>query len=118
MQGTLLRFYVHENRKHHGILLYEWLLESAKKAGIHGGSAFRAIAGFGRHGVLHEQHFFELAGDLTVVVEFLVSGEEAAKLVGLVQEAQVGVVYARSAAEFGTTAGEGGAAGSPNRKTK
>ena len=70
MQGTFLRFYVHENRKHHGLLLYEWLLESAKKAGIHGGSAFRAIAGFGRHGVLHEQHFFELAGELTVVVEF------------------------------------------------
>lgn len=103
MQGTFLRFYVHENRKHHGILLYEWLLESAKKAGIHGGSAFRAIAGFGRHGVLHEQHFFELAGDLTVVVEFLVSGEEAERLLGLMREARVGVVYARSDAEFGTT---------------
>ena len=45
MKGTLLRFYVHENRKHHHILLYEWLLEHAKKTGIHGGSAFRAIAG-------------------------------------------------------------------------
>jgi PII-like signaling protein len=30
------------------------------KLGIHGGSAFKAIAGFGRHGVLHEDHFFEL----------------------------------------------------------
>ena len=30
------------------------------------GSAFRAIAGFGRHGVLHEQHFYELAGDLAI----------------------------------------------------
>jgi len=118
MQGTFLRFYVHENRKHHGILLYEWLLESAKKAGIHGGSAFRAIAGFGRHGVLHEQHFFELAGDLTVVVEFLVTEAEAAKLVGLVQEARVGVVYARSAAEFGTTAGEGDAADRAKRSTQ
>ena len=60
--GTYLRFYTHENRKHHHVLLYEWLLEQAKKCGIHGGSAFRAIAGYGRHGVLHEQHFFELAG--------------------------------------------------------
>jgi len=105
MPGTYLRFYVHENRKHQGILLYEWLLEKAKQSGIHGGSAFRAIAGFGRHGVLHEQHFFELAGDLTVVVEFLLSAEDAARLLQLVREARIGVVYARSDAEFGTTAG-------------
>ena len=42
MKGTLLRFYVHENRKRGHVLLYEWLLEQAKRLGIHGGSAFRA----------------------------------------------------------------------------
>ena len=31
MKGILLRFYVHENRKHHHILLYEWLLEQARR---------------------------------------------------------------------------------------
>lgn len=105
MKGTYLRFYMHENRKHHGILLYEWLLETAKKAGIHGGSAFRAIAGFGRHGVLHEQHFFELAGDLTIEVEFLVAENEAAMLLDLLRRENVRVIYAMVAAEFGTTAG-------------
>ena len=29
MNGTLLRFYVHENRRHHHVLLYDWLLEEA-----------------------------------------------------------------------------------------
>jgi len=48
MNGTYLRFYMHENVKHHHRLLYEWLLEHAQKIGLHGGSAFRAIAGFGR----------------------------------------------------------------------
>jgi PII-like signaling protein len=103
MKGSFLRFYVHENRKHHGILLYEWLLETAKKAGIHGGSAFRAIAGYGRHGVLHEQHFFELAGDLTVEVEFLLSDDQADLLLGELRRAQVSVFYAKSPAEFGVT---------------
>ena len=106
MQGTYLRFYVHENRKHHGILLYEWLLETAKKAGIHGGSAFRAIAGFGRHGVLHEQHFFELAGDLTVEVEFLLSNEDADRFIGLLGRERVRVFYAKAPAEFGMIEGE------------
>lgn len=101
MQGTYLRFYAHENRKHHGILLYEWLLEAARKLGIHGGSAFRAVAGFGRHGVLHEQHFFELAGDLTVEVEFVVTEEEAAKLIDLIRRENVRIFYAKVPAEFG-----------------
>jgi PII-like signaling protein len=101
MQGTYLRFYVHENRKHHGLLLYEWLLESAKKAGIHGGSAFRAIAGYGRHGVLHEQHFFELAGALTIEIEFLLTEEQAQMLLGVLREEKVRVFYAKAAAEFG-----------------
>ena len=59
MNGYQLKFYIHENRKHRGILLYEWLIEKAKEMGIHGGSVFRAIAGFGRHGIIHEEHFFE-----------------------------------------------------------
>lgn len=33
MNGTLLRFYVHENRKHRHRLLYEFLLEQAKRLG-------------------------------------------------------------------------------------
>ena len=105
MKGCLLRFYMQENRKHGHILLYEWLLEQAKQIGIHGGSAFRAIAGFGRHGKLHEQHFFELAGDLTVTVEFLLSDDEAQKLLDLVAREQVRVFYAKSSAEFGMTEG-------------
>jgi uncharacterized protein len=106
MNGTYLRFYVHENRKHQGILLYEWLLEAAKKAGIHGGSAFRAIAGFGRHGVLHEQHFFELAGDLTIEVEFVVTEEDATKLLELIRRERIRVFYAKVPAEFSMTEGK------------
>lgn len=104
-RGTYLSFYTHENRKHHHVLLYEWLLEQAKKCGIHGGSAFRAIAGFGRHGILHEQHFFELAGDLTVTVEFLLTEEEAQVLLDLVKSEKVRVFYAMTPAEFGMTEG-------------
>ena len=107
MNGTLLRFYVHENRKHDHILLYEWLLEHAKKLGIHGGSAFRAIAGFGRHGVLHEEHFFELAGDMTVAIDFAVTDVEADQLLALVREENVRVFYARIPIEYGIVEGKG-----------
>lgn len=105
MKGTLLRFYVHENRKHHRILLYEWLLEQAKRLGIHGGSAFRAIAGFGRHGILHEEHFFELAGDLTVEIDFAVSDEEAERLLDCIRSERVSIFYVRVPIEYGIVPG-------------
>jgi PII-like signaling protein len=104
MNGILLRFYVHENRKHRHILLYEWLLEQARAMGIHGGSAFRAIAGYGRHGVMHEEHFFELAGDLPVQVDFAVSDDEAQRLIALLAREGVDIFYVRMPIEFGTIA--------------
>lgn len=106
MKGTCLKFYVHEHRRHHGILLYEWLLERAKKLGIHGGSAFRAIAGFGQHGILHEDHFFELAGNLPVEVAFMISDEEAAQLLGLIEQEKIHVFYVRMLAEYGVINGD------------
>ena len=106
MHGTYLRFYVHENRNHQHTLVYEWLLEQAKSLGIHGGSAFKAIAGFGRHGVLHEDHFFELAGDLPVAVEFIVTDDEAARLLELVQREGLTLFYVRLPAEYGVTNSE------------
>jgi uncharacterized protein len=106
MNGTLLRFYVHENRMHHHVALFEWLLEQAKKRGIRGGSAFRAVAGFGRHGILHEEHFFELAAQMTIVVEFLVTAKEADELIALVRGDGISIFYARVPAEFGVIEGD------------
>ena len=103
MKGIHLRFYTYENRKHGSALMYEWLLERAKTLGLHGGSACRAIAGFGRHGKLHEQHFFELAGDVPVLVEFMVGEEEADALLAELRREQVALFYARLPGEFGNT---------------
>jgi len=101
MDGSFLRFYVHEKDRLHGRLLWEWLLEQASKMGVRGGSAFRAMGGFGRHHVLHEQAFFELAGTLTVEVEFIVTDEEAERVLELVKKEKIRLFYARIPARFG-----------------
>ncbi len=105
-KGTYLKFYVHENRKHRHILLYEWLLEQARKIGIHGGSAFRSIAGYGHNGILHEQHFFELAGDLTIEVEFMLTEEDADRFLQFVRGEGIHLFYAKLPAEFGMIEGQ------------
>ncbi|MGC8519127.1 MAG: DUF190 domain-containing protein [Steroidobacteraceae bacterium] len=101
MQGSLLRFYAHEDQRHHGQLVWEWLLEQGNAIGMRGGSAFKAMAGFGRHHVLHEARFFELAGTLTIEVEFLATPEEAQKLLALLHEQKLRVFYAYTPANFG-----------------
>ena len=101
MHGSFLRFYVHENDRIDGRLAWEWLLDQGNKLGIRGGSAFRAMAGFGRHHVLHAQTFFELAGTQTVEIEFIVTDEEAERVLELVGKDKNRFFYARIPAQFG-----------------
>ena len=103
MKGIHLRLYTYENRKHGAALLYEWLLERAREMGVHGGSAFRAIAGFGRHGRLHEQHFFELAGDVPVLIEFVLAESDADALLDLLRREDLHLFYTRVETAFGVT---------------
>lgn len=101
MQGIFLKFYVNEHSEHRGILLFEWLLERAKKSGIHGGTAMRAIAGFGRHGRLHEETFIELAADLPVEVGFVLSEEETERFLMLLREEKLELFYVKFPVEYG-----------------
>lgn len=101
MDGTFLRFYVEERQTHGGVLLWEWLLEQASALGVRGGSAFRAIGGFGRHRAVHEAGFFELAGSTGVEVEFIVNEVEAKQLLARIEHEKIRIFYARIPAAFG-----------------
>jgi len=100
-KAICLKIYVTELRQHDGKLLYEWILEQAKELGIPGGSVFRAIAGYGRHGRVHEETFFELSGDLPVELEFVASGREIAKLLKLLEQEKMALFYVRFPVETG-----------------
>lgn len=101
MSSVYLKFYVTEKQRHNGTLLYEWLLEEAMNIGAPGGSAFRAIAGFGQHGHLHEESFFELAGELPVQVEFVLEEALADKFIAALQPHKLRLFYVRYAVEAG-----------------
>jgi len=105
VKGTYLIFFVQENRTRHGVLVYEWLLEEARRLGIKGGTAFKAIAGFGRHGHIHADHFIELAGDLPVEVTFMATDEEVERLLVFLQAEGQAMFYVRMPAECGVISG-------------
>ena len=98
-----LKFFVLEHQRHEGAPLYQWLLRRAARLGLPGGSAFRAVAGYGRHHVLHEAHFYELAGELPMEVVFVCDGAEADRLVAEVGAAGLSLFHYRMPAESGIT---------------
>ena len=102
MNVVCLQLFVTESQRHHGKLVYEWLLDMAREMGVSGGSAFRALAGFGRHG-RHDAGFFELAGEVPVVVEFFVDEAMADRLLKAVSDAGLNLVFARLPAQTGVT---------------
>src|SRR5712664_645650 len=101
MQGSLLRFYVHQDQRHHHGLVWEWLLMRASKLGIRGCSAFCAMAGFGQHHAVHEDGYLELAGSATIEIEFVVSNTEAQQLLNLIHREKLRLFYAHIPARFG-----------------
>ncbi len=103
MGNVYLKFYLTEKHRHNGKLLSEWILEQAKKMGVPGGSVFRAIAGYGRHGRLHEETFIELGGELPVQVEFVLSAADADQLVAVIGAEKLALPYVRYAVESGVT---------------
>ena len=92
MQMLCVRFYVAEGMRYEHQPIGDWLFAQAREVGISGGTAFRAAAGFGRHG-LHEDHFFELAGTLPEALEFFAAPAAIDALIQRVGTAGMRLLY-------------------------
>ncbi len=103
MGNVYLKFYLSEKHRHNGKQLSEWILEKARQIGVPGGSVFRAVAGYGRHGRLHEETFIELGGELPVQVEFVLSAANADQLVAAISAEKLALPFVRYAVESGVT---------------
>ena len=101
MQGSFLRFYVHEGQRHRHDVVWEWLLVHANKLGIRGGSAFRAMKGFGRHHKLTEAKSLDFSGSAVIEIEFIVTDQEAQQLFDLIHKEKIFLFYAYTPASFG-----------------
>lgn len=102
MNGVFLRFYVTEFSQHRGKLVYEWLIELAYRRGIGGCSVFRAIAGYGRHGEVHEESFFDLAAELPLEVCFVLNEAQAGELLAALRDEGLDLFYVQHPAVYGS----------------
>jgi len=97
-----VRFFVREGMRHDGKLIHDWMFDLAKSLDIHGGSVFRASAGFGRHG-LHEDSFFELAGKLPENIEFFAEEDKIRALIDRVGKEGLKLIYVTHPIDSGMT---------------
>ena len=89
---------------HYEVTKHQWMAPDIMRSFI---KRFLHIATYrDRHGVLHEDHFFELAGNLPVEVVFMISDEEAAQFLKLIEREKVHAFYVLMPAECGVTNGE------------
>ncbi|MCC6125008.1 MAG: DUF190 domain-containing protein [Pirellulales bacterium] len=70
-EAELLRIFIGESDRHHGRLLYEVIVEEARKRGMAGATVLRGIMGFGAHSRMHTAKILRLSEDLPVIIEIV-----------------------------------------------
>lgn len=78
----------------------EWILSSAKKLGIRGGTVVAASTRLGHQGKLHSAQFFEPADQPQEIV-LAVMQEEMDKLMNLLAQQEGRIFFVKTPVEFG-----------------
>jgi uncharacterized protein len=68
---VLLRIFIGENDRHDGRLLYEEIVDRARRHELAGATVLRGILGFGANSRIHTSRILRLSQDLPVVIEIV-----------------------------------------------
>ncbi len=100
MNGYQITFFTHQDKRHKGEPLADWLVRLAKEMQLRGATLIAGAEGFGHHGRIHSTHFFELA-DQPQEVLIIATEEESQRLFERLRVEQVELFYVKTAVEFG-----------------
>jgi len=100
MGGFQITLYTQQDRRHRGMPIVDWLVQLAGELHLRGVTVTPASEGVGQHHRVHAAHFFELA-DQPVSVTFVLTSEEADRLMARLQAEALHLFYVKTAAEFG-----------------
>jgi uncharacterized protein len=100
MDGYQITFFTHQDRRHKGQQMGEWLLGLVSELGLPGASLHAGGESFGRGGRIHSAHFFELA-DQPVEVLVAVTSEQSIRLFERLRAEKVHLFYVKTQVEFG-----------------
>ncbi|MBN1925298.1 MAG: DUF190 domain-containing protein [Prolixibacteraceae bacterium] len=84
--AKLLKVYTGESDRVNGKLLYEAIVEEARKEGLAGATVYRGVMSFGASHSIHTMKIFALSGDLPMVIEIIDSSENIENFVPKLNE--------------------------------
>lgn len=100
MNGYQITFFTHQDKRHKGKPIGDWLVHLAREMGLRGATLLAGGEGFGHHRRIHSAHFFELA-DQPVEVMIAVTTEESERLFEKLKAEDVHLFYVKTPVEFG-----------------
>ncbi len=100
MNGYQITFFTHQDRRHKGKPMGEWLLGLVGELDLRGASLHSGGESFSRGGRVHSAHFFELS-DQPIEVLVAVTSEQSTQLFDRLRAENVHLFYVKTAVEFG-----------------
>ncbi len=86
-EGALLRIYIGESDRHAGMLLYEWIVRTAREQGLAGATVLRGVEGFGARSRVRTAKILELSTDLPIIVEIVDAVDKIEAFLPLIDDA-------------------------------
>lgn len=83
--NSILKIYASSTDRINNMLLYEYLVNSARSNGISGVTVFRGIMGYGRSSKISTSKFWELTEKLPIVIEMIDTTENLETFFKLIQ---------------------------------
>ncbi len=84
--GLRLRIFIHESLRHRHQSLYEYIVELARREGVAGATAFRAIEGYGIHRHIHTTRLVDASDNLPIIVEIIDTPEMVRRFMAVLDE--------------------------------
>ena len=85
-ESLLLRIFIGESDRYHGIPLFEALVKKARELNLAGATVLRGVLGFGASSRIHTAKLLDLSADLPVIVEIVDTEERIGLLMPFVDQ--------------------------------
>lgn len=85
-EAKLVRIFIGESDRWHGVPLYEAIVRKVREMGLAGATVIRGVEGFGANSRIHTAKILRLSEDLPVLIEIVDKEERIATIIPMLDE--------------------------------
>jgi len=85
-EAKLVRIFIGESDRWHGVPLYEAIVRKVREMGLAGATVIRGVEGFGANSRIHTAKILRLSEDLPVLIEIVDKEERIATIIPVLDE--------------------------------